>query len=211
MTATGSFAFLLALACLVACLDWWAVASSRRRLECVLKPLVIGVLMAAAVAAEASPMRPWFLAALFFSLVGDVFLLFDARGFLGGLAAFLVAHVLYVIGLSTVELHTAWLASGSVVAIAAGFLLGPTIVRGARRRHRVLPAPVTLYLLALSTMLVVAFGTGNLLAAFGALAFLVSDAVLGWNAFVRPVPRARLVIMTTYHLAQVALVASLVF
>lgn len=156
-------------------------------------------------------MRPWFLAALFFSLVGDVFLLFDARGFLGGLAAFLVAHVLYVIGLSTVELHTAWLASGSVVAIAAGFLLGPTIVRGARRRHRVLPAPVTLYLLALSTMLVVAFGTGNLLAAFGALAFLVSDAVLGWNAFVRPVPRARLVIMTTYHLAQVALVASLVF
>lgn len=206
---TGSFVWLLAMAGVVACLDWWAVASSRRRLECVLKPLVMAVLMAAAAVLDASPMRSWFLGALFLSLAGDVFLLFGDRGFLGGLAAFLVAHVLYVVGLSTAGFDSVWLMAGSTVAITAGLVLGPRIVRGAGLRHRVLPIPVALYLLTLSAMVGVAFGTGSAVAAFGALAFLASDAVLGWNAFVRPLSHARLLIMTTYHLAQIALVASL--
>jgi uncharacterized membrane protein YhhN len=58
-------------------------------------------------------------------------------------------------------------------------------------------------------MAVAAIGAGPAVAAAGAVLFVTSDAVIGWSRFVGPVPNHRLVIMVTYHLAQVLLVLSL--
>ena len=46
-------------------------------------------------------------------------------------------------------------------------------------------------------------------AMMGATLFFVSDALLGWNRFVRPLRWAPVGIMTTYHLGQAGLVLSL--
>jgi uncharacterized membrane protein YhhN len=48
------------------------------------------------------------------------------------------------------------------------------------------------------------------LAAAGAAAFYCSDALIAWNRFVREQRHGRLAIITTYHVAQALLVASLV-
>jgi uncharacterized membrane protein YhhN len=78
--------------------------------------------------------------------------------------------------------------------------------------------PVAVYSLLLSAVLFSAWATlfrptwGTLrssLAVIGASLFFVSDAMLAWDRFVKPFPMARLRIHVTYHLAQVALAASI--
>jgi uncharacterized membrane protein YhhN len=44
----------------------------------------------------------------------------------------------------------------------------------------------------------------------GAILFYLSDLTIGWSRFVRDFRGSRLVVITTYHLAQILLVASLV-
>jgi uncharacterized membrane protein YhhN len=58
-------------------------------------------------------------------------------------------------------------------------------------------------------MLACAIGTGSAWGIAGAALFLASDSVLAWNKFVRPLPFGRPAVMVTYHLAQTALVVSL--
>jgi hypothetical protein len=64
-------------------------------------------------------------------------------------------------------------------------------------------------LLVISAMVVVAYASGGAFAIVGATLFYVSDALIGWTRFVKPIPRGRLVIMVTYHLGQAGLVLSL--
>jgi uncharacterized membrane protein YhhN len=45
-------------------------------------------------------------------------------------------------------------------------------------------------------------------AAAGALLFMTSDALIGWNRFVRSLAWAPLAIIVTYHVAQMLLVVS---
>src|SRR5436853_39756 len=76
-----------------ALLDWLAVSRSVRSLEYVAKP---ATLLALLVYAGCGHPSPWLVAALAFSLLGDVFLMLPAELFLAGLAAFLVAHLAYI-------------------------------------------------------------------------------------------------------------------
>ena len=52
-------------------------------------------------AAGAGARQRWFVAALVFSLVGDVLLMLPREQFVGGLSAFLVAHLCYIAGFWT--------------------------------------------------------------------------------------------------------------
>ncbi len=70
--------------------------------------------------------------------------------------------------------------------------------------------PVSAYLIVISTMVVVAVGTGEPWLIAAAATFYVSDAILGWNRFVAPVGWMPLAVMVTYHLAQAGFVAFLV-
>jgi uncharacterized membrane protein YhhN len=62
-------------------------------------------------------------------------------------------------------------------------------------------------MLVIGAMVVTAFGTGRPLVAAGALVFMVSDAVLALDRFVRPRSWAPLAVMVTYHLGQGLIVA----
>jgi uncharacterized membrane protein YhhN len=58
-------------------------------------------------------------------------------------------------------------------------------------------------------MFACAVATLNPLAGAGAGLFFVSDTVLAWNRFVRPLGRGPVAVIVTYHLAQALLVLSL--
>jgi uncharacterized membrane protein YhhN len=197
----------------VAVVDWVVVAADRRQLERVFKPAVMLGLMGVALTISApESVRPWFLAALVFSLLGDIFLMLPKERFIEGLASFLVAHALYVVGLT--QAFSAWpfVAGSLVVVIPATLLVGLPLVRAIRGgSHPSLVLPVVAYMGAISLMVMAAFGTGVVLAVAGGLLFLASDSILGWNRFVAPIKQGRFATMVTYHSSQALLVLSMSF
>lgn len=209
---TGVVVGLLVVTAAVAAADWWAVAAGRRPVEYVCKPLVLVLLIAAAIALHPAVgvRREWFLAALVLSLAGDVLLMLPQDLFVAGLGSFLAGHLCYIVGLTR---HGG---SGSTVALAAvavafvasvpAFRILPAVKRGSPA----LLVPVALYMVVISAMVATAAATGVALAACGAILFWVSDASIAWDRFVRPWSWARTWIMVTYHLGQAALVLSLI-
>jgi hypothetical protein len=64
-------------------------------------------------------------------------------------------------------------------------------------------------MVVISTMLVVAWSSGHLVAAGAALSFVISDSTIARDRFVEPWAAAPVFIMVTYHLAQAGFVVSL--
>jgi len=205
---------LLALTLVVAAVDWFAVHTERKAVEYVAKPATMLPLIGAALALDPAvpAMRPWFVAALVCSLAGDVFLMLPKpeQFFVPGLASFLVGHVLYIVGLARGPLSTGGLIVGAVLLFTALAAVGPTIVKGASEVDRRLGVPVLLYMLTISVMVTCAIGAGPWVGIVGALLFYGSDFCIGWSRFVKDFAHSHLLIMVTYHLAQIGLVASLV-
>lgn len=193
--------------------NWWSRWRAHRPTELWSKPLALIGLVGVAVALDpADPVvRAWFVAALALSLAGDVFLLGGDRWFIAGLASFLLGHLAYTAGFVAAD-EWRWWAVGLALVGVVGMvvLVGRRIVVAAAERSAALSGPVAAYLAIISLMFVAAAAAGNAWAIVGAAVFVVSDAVLGWARFVRPWRWSPLTIMVTYHLAQIALVASLV-
>lgn len=203
---------LLAGAVVAAVLDWRAVAQQERLLEYLFKPLTLLLLFGVACTLDSpdNAMQTWFAVALFFSLVGDIFLMLERDLFVVGLGAFFVAHLAYIGGFLAGEVGGVGLAIGLIVVAAAVGLIGMRIVRSAISSEPDLAVPVKAYMAVISAMLIVAFGSGQPLAVVGALLFYASDAMIGWNRFVRPDPMLPLAIIVTYHLGQIGLTLSLI-
>lgn len=204
---------LLGAAAVAAVVDWWAVAGARLRVEYLAKPLVLILLLGAAIASAGDPAaRPWLLLALAASLVGDVFLL-PSGIFPLGLLAFLVAQLAYL-GAFVNRPGEAWLlAAGVLVALALGVGVGRPMVRGAPPTLR---PPIAAYLVVICLMAIAATRTGLLSAVTGAWLFVASDTILGWDRFVaappkrgRPAAIRRLAVMVPYHLGQGMLLLAL--
>jgi alkenylglycerophosphocholine hydrolase len=219
-----AFWILMAVAAAAAPVDWVAVATDRARLEFVAKPAVVAALVAAAAVipvdrTDLVDRRWWFVGALACCLVGDVLLMLPRDLFVPGLAAFLVGHALFIGGLlqppspagvppfsfSLPGLGVAVLAVAACEAVPATVLFRSLASRGPRN----LIPPVAVYVGAIATMVVLAVNVGVPAAAVGAVLFLVSDTVLAWNRFVRPVRSGPLAVHVAYHLAQGLLVLSL--
>lgn len=213
---------LVALALIAGVGDWVAVRRENRRAEYVLKPLVLVLLIAAAVSSgDRVGTLKWALTvfALVFSLAGDVFLMLPRDLFIAGLGSFLVAHLAYVAAFNTSAppLVLTAVATAAVVVVGGAVFskLRAGMVRSGETSFQV---PVALYGLAIGAMVVSAIGTAgrpgwmtaaSALAIGGALLFMVSDGLIGWTRFVRPFRWAPLAIIVTYHLAQAGLVLGL--
>jgi uncharacterized membrane protein YhhN len=190
----------------------------------VAKPAVLVALLVAAVASTPAPgspeaaARPWLVAGLAASLAGDVLLLPPGR-FVGGLVAFLLAHLAYLAAFLVVGVGVPWLAAGALGAAVVGATVGVRLVRAAGRAG--LAAPVAVYLVAILAMAVAATGTARPAAIAGAWLFVTSDALLGWGRFGRnptgrPVGEGggggrslRLGVIVTYHAAQLLILLAL--
>lgn len=214
------------LAALVAAVgDWVAVARGSKRLEYVFKPLTLVLLIVAAVFLREGdpPARWWFtLAALAFSVAGDIFLMLPRDRFVAGLASFLVAHVCYVVAFNAPPVRgvAAWVIAtvAAAVALAAApvYLRLREAIAGSGRRE--LLVPITVYVAAIAAMAFFALLTvarpdwndgRGALAAGGALLFFSSDGMIGWSRFVGDFPGSRILIIVTYHLGQAGLVLGL--
>lgn len=221
---TGSAVLLFALTLVAAVANWIAVDSDRRALEALTKPLTMILLIGAALALDPDDgaTQAWFVVALVLSLAGDLFLLLEGRArdrriepartlFTVGLGSFLLGHLAYIGGLANEGIVVTRFGAGLALVALAVAVLGIPILRGVRAGPEPgLSRPVAAYMFVISVMVASAVGVGHPAAVVGAWLFYASDSLIAWNRFVRPVPRGRLAIMSTYHLAQIGLVLSLV-
>jgi uncharacterized membrane protein YhhN len=209
---TGAAFLFLALTVVVAAGDWVAVWHQNRALEHLCKPLTILALIGVALALEVDDptVRSWFIVALIFSLAGDVFLMLERDLFVIGLASFLVAHLAYIGGFVVEGQHGIGVLVGALFVALLIVLVGTQIVRAAQESEPELGVPVMAYMAVISAMVVVAVGAGQPLGVLGAGLFYASDAMIGWHRFVHPSRLLPLAIIVTYHLAQTALVLSLI-
>lgn len=208
----GLAVWLLVATLVVATVDWIAVVRDDRRTEYVAKPLTMVLLVATALALDPSngTARGWFVAALLFSLAGDVFLMLPRDLFVPGLASFLVGHLAYIVGLRYLGTSAAGFLIGVVIVGLALPVLGPRIVGAIRNTDDAgLAVPVVVYMTVISGMVVAAGASGVALALAAAVAFYVSDALIAWTRFITVLRHGRLAVMITYHLAQIGLVVSL--
>lgn len=191
--------------------DWLAVARRLDRLEYVAKPATIVVLVLVAVTLHPHiDARRWaFVAALVFSLVGDVFLMLPRDQFAAGLGSFLFAHVAYIVGLRIGASDLRPLVVSAIPVVVAAALVGGRVLRSVHDRRPELVAPVSAYIGVLAVMVAAALATGEPLAAFGAVFFMASDSLIAWSRFVTDLEWAPVTIIVTYHLAQAMLVLSL--
>jgi uncharacterized membrane protein YhhN len=189
--------------------NWYSRVKRNDSIELISKPLTtIGAIAIAALAGGPASATTVTIVALALCLIGDVALLGAVDKFVVGLAAFLLGHIAFVVmfGLRGFD---RWTLAG-IAIIGCALLLGTTavpIVRGAAAKG--FGVPVRAYLVVITSMCILGWATGNWLIMLGSTAFIVSDSILGWGQFVAERKWMHLAIMVTYHVAIVALAASL--
>lgn len=195
------------LAAASAALAIWAERRGARRAFYLFKPLTTLLILALAAAAP-QPVSRGFQAlvclGLLFSLAGDVFLMLPRDRFVAGLASFLVAHLFYVAAFAPRPMTLA-----ASLVLAALVAYGIVLLRALWPRLGGLRVPVTVYAAAL---LVMAWQAAErwtalqtapaLLAAIGAGLFVISDSVLAWGRFRKPLAHGQAVVLATYWAAQ---------
>ncbi|MEA4908427.1 MAG: lysoplasmalogenase [Chloroflexi bacterium] len=210
--------FVLVLA--LAVCDWVAVRFHLTQVVYVAKPATLLALILWSWQASGWPgAMLWFGAGLVFSLLGDILLMLPARFFLGGLGAFLLAHLCYVFGFNVGGLPRTPLALLPLLLIGVlGWGILEPVFRALRAQpyRRRLILPVMSYGVAVGAVLYSALLTplrpewpplGAALAVGGAVLFFVSDSLLAHDRFVRKLPDGRMWVHVTYHLGQIGLVA----
>jgi uncharacterized membrane protein YhhN len=178
-----------------------------RRQVYLLKPLTTALILLLALQASASvnaAYKGFIVAGLFFSLVGDVFLMLPDDLFIPGLASFLAAHLCYIAAFSArAGFQASWpgLLPFLLYAAVMLILLWPHV--GKAR------LPVLAYMAAILVMgwqaleqRQVSSQPGALFALGGALLFILSDSVLALNRFRRPFPSAQAIILVAYYAGQ---------
>ena len=186
------------------------------------KPLLMPTLMIflwQSVKKPLSVLNKIILLSLFFSFLGDVFLMFIWSGkdlFLFGLVAFLIAHILYILGFRKIPLKKADSVSSmkfhAPVIIYCAILMFVLFWTG-NADFKEMRIPVLIYTLVILTMVITAlnrYGRVSMQSyqwvVWGALLFMFSDSVIALNKFTptfESVPiLARIMIMLTYTLGQ---------
>jgi uncharacterized membrane protein YhhN len=202
---------LLCLIAIAALTNWWSRLPRRRpaarAVELVSKPATTILVTLLVLTSDApTPQVVTAVVALVFCLAGDIALLGPPGLFLVGLVAFALAHVTFIVLFARFGLEHPPLAG---IAILVGVLVAATIGRvillSARDRQSSLAVPVGIYLTVILTMAAVGWATGRAWVLVGTTAFVVSDALIGWDSFVRPQRWHPLAIMVTYHVAIVSL------
>lgn len=144
-------------------------------------------------------------AGLLFSLLGDVLLMAAPRLFVGGLLAFLAAHLWYLRAFTCdTRLFAQPAALAGLLVIGAGILV--VLWDGLEPALKV---PVVVYMVVLVSMAAQAIaratrhpGPSTRSAAIGGLLFVASDTLLAIDRFRAPIPLASLWVLAPYWAAQ---------
>ncbi len=190
----------------VSILDIIGVAINNAMLQVVFKPMIIISLMALYYFTVAKK-NNWYLLALAFSFLGDVFLMDKNNLFMFGIASFLVTQLLYIFMIvkqmkkpSNFKKYLYTFLFANYVVYLIG-LLKPNLGE--------LLYPVIIYGIAIAIFGLVAtlnYVTKRTITALylmlGAMLFLISDSMIALNKFHEPQSIYPVAIMITYVLAQ---------
>lgn len=170
------------------------------------KVLMCALLFLAAGRHEPRSERLRLMAALAASAVGDALLALPQLGlsFVGGLGAFLIAHLAYCALLAPRAARPAgWRRAAVPVLWAAGVAMYCVFLPNLGT----LAFPVAAYMLALCVMASLALlaRRSGLALPFGGLAFVASDAMIGVDRFVGAFPASDYAIWFSYALAQLSI------
>ena len=183
------------------------------------KPLIVGSLITYFIPHSKhlkKSTRNLTLIALFFSVIGDMLLMFTDKSphyFTSGLVAFLLAHVMYIL----VFLEKRNIKVKPIVIIVLLTIYGAIIFYVLKDGLCNMIIPVTVYMLVILTMATTAFWRkGNVnkqsfyLVFIGALFFVFSDSLIALDKFYLPIPLARTGIIITYAFAQLLIISGII-
>ena len=198
---------------ILAMLDITGIAANQQMLHFIAKPLLIPALLLLLFFTKSTvPGKNLLLIGLFFSWLGDVFLLFEYKNalfFIFGLASFLTTHIFYIIYFLKIKSASTSLLKKQPVLIALVLGYGITLVWQLYPHLGDLKLPVMVYAAVICTMLLsslhIFFKVNKKAACYylsGAAAFVLSDSLLAINKFYQPVAFAGIFIMLTYCAAQ---------
>lgn len=172
-----------------------------------LKPLTTSLIIITAIVGQdpiSGVYKISIIVGLIFSLIGDVFLMLPEDRFVAGLVSFLLAHISYLIAFTgdARNVMTLWLAAPFLLyALVFYVYLAPDL--GKQR------IPVLIYTIVISSMAWAAWGRwlrlggiGSMLAAIGAVLFVISDSSLAYNRFHKEHHWGQLLTLSSYYLAQ---------
>lgn len=206
-----------------AMIESFALWKKRIRLEYLAKPGVMILLFLwlwTSCGLNGAPL--WFGIGILLSLTGDIMLMISLdRLFLAGLAAFLLAHIAYLVGFNIpIPEISAW---GLIMAVVIGLgsarisrLIVASLVSKGQTRMRL---PIIVYSAVISFMLLAAMmklvevawnSNAAILVSVGAFLFYLSDIILAWHKFVAPIQNGRIYNIGAYHLGQIALIAGVI-
>ncbi|MGE5107146.1 MAG: lysoplasmalogenase [Sphingobacteriales bacterium] len=194
--------------------DILVIATGNESLRFYIKPLLIPSLMLYYIFSigKLNGLSRLLIGGLFFSFLGDVFLLWD-NYFIPGLICFLTTHILYIIYFIKTANQSGWhlkkypllIIPVSAYAMALLWLLLPSL--GA------LTVPVLIYAVVISIMLLASINLFTKIKSpayiyfiAGAALFVLSDSLLAINKFYQSFQYAGIAIMLTYVLAQYLIV-----
>jgi len=169
--------------------------------------------------------RSFMLLGLVLSLIADIILIFDGdEFFLAGLGIFFCAHIMYIIAFSIPQHKTGapvpinYMRSVYFVAL---MMILPAVLTAKMMEDglpKVLIYSVIAYSAIISTLgwrAAARIGyptetmTSQILAFIGALLFICSDTTLAFNRFYMEVPHQKIIVLSTYWIAQTCFVISL--
>src|SRR3954468_21730348 len=194
-------------------IDLVSVYLNNESLPFVTKPLLMPLLaiyLLQQTSSAVSSLKVWIFLALFFSWLGDIFLLFEERGsnfFLFGLSAFLVAQVFYIVFFHNIRMRE--YIRGNALLLLFVIVYYSILISVLSPYLGNMRLPVRIYGVVLSFMLMLAMHTmlgknkkAALWMMMGAILFVASDSLLAFNKFFSTFNYAGLIIMLTYGLAQ---------
>ena len=158
------------------------------------------VLLLASSNKQVSRLGAQLITALLFCLLGDIALLWEG-GFLLGLGFFLIAHLLFIRAFRAgfgMKFHWMAFLIASVLSISTLYFIWPKV-------SGVLQIAILSYVVVIGIMSSLSMSIAlnkrfkmRLQLGMGGLLFMISDTILGINAFVSPIPFASIFILTTY-------------
>ncbi|WP_096270851.1 lysoplasmalogenase [Paucisalibacillus globulus] len=173
--------------------------------------MVLIILLAITESGLSSAFSYLVLFALLFSLFGDVFLLRE-EWFVHGLASFLIAHILYSIGIVVAfDLRFTFTTSSLLIILMMIAILFFLILQPNVRKNGgwVLLLAIAGYITVITTMVGLSIMTGVSILITASILFFISDAVLAFNKFVKKFQLADYIVMSTYFIAQLLFAISL--
>lgn len=136
---------------------------------------------------------------LLFALLGDIFLI-GKKYFLQGLSSFLIAHIGFTIGFTSL-FGFSW----EILPLLFLIVIGALYFNVLRKHLNKMTIPVLVYLTVILVMnwqaVGLVFNDQSIVflgLAFGSLLFTFSDAILAYDMFKKPFKSAELLILSTY-------------